>query len=64
MREEEKASGRHTPIIAMTANAFKEDREACLAAGMDDYLAKPVRMEALRGMLDRWLSASTETAGR
>jgi PAS domain S-box-containing protein len=64
IREEEQRSGRHTPIIAMTANAFKEDREACLAAGMDDYLAKPVRMEALRGMLERWLSQSVETAGR
>jgi PAS domain S-box-containing protein len=64
IREEEHRSGRHTPIIAMTANAFKEDREACLAAGMDDYLAKPVRIEALRGMLERWLSKSAETAGR
>ena len=64
IRGEEQTSRRHTPIIAMTANAFKEDREACLAAGMDDYLAKPVRMEALRMMLERWLSAPRETAGR
>ena len=64
IRSAERETGRRTPIIAMTANAFKEDREACLAAGMDDYLAKPVRMEALRATLERWLLASKEIAGR
>ncbi|MFZ2268909.1 MAG: transporter substrate-binding domain-containing protein [Azonexus sp.] len=44
-----------TPIIAMTANAFEEDREKCLRAGMDDFLAKPAEPEILYQKLQRWL---------
>ena len=46
----------HTPIVAMTANAMQGDRERCLAAGMDDYVAKPVRPKDLQTVLDTWLA--------
>ena len=53
IRKEEKATGKHLPIIAMTAYAMKGDRERCLSAGMDGYVAKPIKLEELLGAIER-----------
>jgi HPt (histidine-containing phosphotransfer) domain-containing protein len=61
IRKNEKHSKRHIPIVAMTANAVKGDKEQCLAAGMDDYISKPVDPLELNRILQRWLPSNEQT---
>jgi signal transduction histidine kinase/DNA-binding response OmpR family regulator len=61
--ERDAGDGRHLPIIAMTANAMAGDRQKCLDAGMDDYLAKPVTRAELERSLHRWWHAGTAPSG-
>ena len=63
-REASEKTGRqvsHVPIIGMTANVMKGDREQCLEAGMDDCLPKPLRAETIRSILSQWLPVSRNT---
>ena len=57
IRERERTAGGHLPIIALTARSRKEDRERCLAAGMDDFLAKPIQAADLWAAIDRVVGA-------
>ncbi|MGZ5278237.1 MAG: response regulator, partial [Caldimonas sp.] len=53
IREDERASGAHTPIVALTADALAGDRERCLESGMDDYMTKPISSALLAAALER-----------
>lgn len=55
IRQRELKTGRHVPIIAITAAAMYGDREKCLEAGMDDYLSKPFSLDAFRAKITMWL---------
>jgi two-component system, sensor histidine kinase and response regulator len=55
IRKLEKNTGKHTPIVAMTANAMIGEREKCLRYGMDDYMSKPINIDELKDILGQWI---------
>jgi CheY-like chemotaxis protein len=62
IRELESALGRRTPVIALTAGVTAEERDKCLAAGMDDFVAKPIVLAELRDCLARWTASGAAGA--
>jgi CheY-like chemotaxis protein/signal transduction histidine kinase len=60
IRRHDQQEGTHTPIIAVTAHAMKGDRERCLAAGMDDYVTKPIKPDLLKEVLEHWLPPASD----
>lgn len=64
IRTEEKTSGKRSPIIAVTANALQGEAERCIAAGMDDYVSKPIAMPILRAALKKWMPAPRDSAAK
>ena len=62
IRQRELQTDGHIPIIAMTVNAMQSDRDQCLAAGMDDYVSKPVEPKELRTVLRKWVPSTDDAA--
>jgi signal transduction histidine kinase/CheY-like chemotaxis protein len=58
LRRREQSTGRHVPIVALTANAIEGERQRCLSVGMDDYLSKPVKPTDIARVLERWLPST------
>ncbi len=64
IRGQEQSQARHTPIIALTANAMAQDRQQCLEVGMDDFIPKPFEREDLVSVLEKWLGTRRPEAGK
>ncbi len=62
LRQAEQQTGRHQIVIALTANAMQSDRDQCLAAGMDDYMSKPLTLDVLQSTLHRWTASDAKRA--